>query len=212
MSKLVCKSTQLVEAYAICLKHYLTTAENNQSDKLLKKLPSYLDYCFGDVSGENRKGCAILFNLVLEKRSQIATIPHDVVTKIWGACKGNQLTQDYTHLVNLIVCSIPNEEFGRLVDDLVQLTLREVGKQLKTWESVITCDVNPVKMKTLQKGLQSVLYHLQAVLKTNCLEETVKDIIHLQQCIIQAQHVSFVVNLFVSELKLLFCSLSSHLQ
>lgn len=183
MSKLVCKSTQLVEAYAICLKHHLTTTEknNHQTEKLLKKLPSYLDYCFSDVSSENKKGCAILFNLVLEKRTQIAgTIPQDIVSKIWGACKGNQLTQDYTHLVNLIVCSIPNEEFGRLVNDLVQ------QKQRKTWESVITCDVNPVKMKMLQKGLESVLLQVS-------LEETdVKDIVHLHQCIIQAQHVSWL--------------------
>lgn len=125
------------------------------------------------MSIENKKGCAILFNLVLEKRTQIPNIPEDVVTKIWSACKG-KLTQDYTHLVNLIVCSIPNEQFGELVDDLVQLTLTE-GEQLKTWESVISCDVNPVKMKILQKGVQTVLR----------LED-----VHLQQCIIQAQHVS----------------------
>ncbi|XP_066255929.1 uncharacterized protein [Euwallacea similis] len=196
MTKLVCKSDLLVEAYALCLKHHLTMNKSSDSTQiLLSKLDRYLEHCLGNINTMNKKDCAKLFTIVLQNRMQINSLDSDIVIKIWSACKASELNEDYSHLVNLIICAIPNEEFALLVQDLLNMSVNciqtqhwsQLAKQLKTWESVLTCDINPVKMQTWQVSLETLLYQLSLILG-NCDSDLMKNIVHLEQNVLQAQH------------------------
>ncbi|XP_066147731.1 uncharacterized protein [Euwallacea fornicatus] len=196
MTKLVCKSDLLVDAYALCLKHHLTTDKNSDSTLiLLSKLDQYLERCLGNINTVNKKDCAKLFTVVLQNRMQISSLDSDIVVKIWSTCKASDLTEDYSHLVNLIVCAIPNEKFALLVQDLLDMSINcvqtqhwlQLAKQLNTWESVLTCDINPVKMQSWQVSLETLLYELSLILRS-CDSDLMRRIVHLEQSILQAQH------------------------
>ncbi|XP_050298879.1 uncharacterized protein LOC126737851 [Anthonomus grandis grandis] len=201
MLKLVCKSNQLlVEAYATCLRHFLATPEKESDDnlkKLLNKLDVYLDHCFNNVSDENRAGCTSLFTVVLQNKSQIKHIDTDIVLKVWNCCKRIGMTEEENaFLVKLVVTFIPNEQFEQLFTDLFDLTNQNIisqnhsllSKQLKTWESILSCDVNAIKMKIWQDVLEKLMYQLLGTLKTTKYQQGLfKNAINLEQSIIQAQ-------------------------
>lgn len=124
ISKLVCKSDFFIEAYATCLKHYLSAEKGSETlNKLLDKLGSYLDYSLGNISEDNKRGCAVLFTTVLQNKAKINSFKNDTVINIWNACKKINIGDEYCHLVKLIVTLIPNDEFHKLVADLFDLTV-----------------------------------------------------------------------------------------
>ncbi|CAG9772758.1 unnamed protein product [Ceutorhynchus assimilis] len=197
MSKFVCKSEYSVEAYATCLKHYLTLENSSETLKqLLEKLDSYLNYALENISNENKHECALLFNAILQNKTKINSADN-IVLRIWTACKKVDIGEEDCQLVRLIVTLIANEEFEILVKDLFDNTdasiksqnKQHLVRQLKNWKSILTVDVNPVKMKIWQDVLENLVYELLHILKTNEYDEQLfKGIVQLKQSIIQTQH------------------------
>lgn len=124
LSKLIGKSDYLVEAYAICLKHYFSAEKESDTLKnLLEKLESYIEYSLANICEENKNGCAMLFTFLLQNHTQIAGVKDDIVLKIWNSCKQIDIGPNFAHLISLVVSQIPNEEFQVIVQDLGSLTV-----------------------------------------------------------------------------------------
>ncbi|XP_030755377.1 uncharacterized protein LOC115881831 [Sitophilus oryzae] len=198
MVKLACKSDNLIEAYSACLKHYLSTEKDAKIlEKLTEKLPTYINYSLENISNENKRGCVILFTAILHNKQKLNSVDDDIVLKVWNACKTVDVGDEYSHLINLIVTLIPNESFEIILKDLLELTEHNINdknykllsRQLRIWESILTCNINPVKMKIWQEILEKLIQKLLNLLRSNKVDtECVKDIIHLEENIIYTQH------------------------
>ncbi|KAF7281180.1 hypothetical protein GWI33_005050 [Rhynchophorus ferrugineus] len=214
--KQVCKSEFLVEAYGTCLKHYLSLGQQSEIlDKLSEKLPTYMEYALANISSENKKGCVILFATVLHNKQKLPGLDENVVLNVWNAVKSVDIEDEYSHLVNLIFTLIPNDEFSNLVGDLLQSCQKSsnsknysaLSRQLKIWQSILTCNVNPVKMKIWQEALEKLIHQLQNIIKNDNIDlAVIRNIFSLQESIILTQHFTLsspLIDLFLINVSIL---------
>ncbi|KAL1518219.1 hypothetical protein ABEB36_001877 [Hypothenemus hampei] len=166
-----------VEAYATCLKHYISIHDDDDiREGLVRKLPTYLDYSLANINENNKTGCVMLFTLVLQNRTKLADHIRDgLVMEIWQSCRKSHVSQKYLHLTNLIVSHISNEEFPSFINDFANVIdkndMEGTTKQIKVWNSIVGCHVNPSKGAILQQGLQTVLQEASFVLNHYCCHD-----------------------------------------
>lgn len=65
------------------------------------------------------------------------------------------------------------------------------GKRLKTWEAVISCNLNPIKTKTLQNSLEKLL---QIIIRSLDLfkieEEFIETVFNFEKILVQTNQVN----------------------
>ncbi|ERL93328.1 hypothetical protein D910_10622 [Dendroctonus ponderosae] len=197
LSKLVCQSDYLVEVYAICLKHYFSAEKESETlIRLVEKLESYIEYALANICEENKYGCLMLFILLLQNRTQLDCVKDDMVLKIWNSCKRINMDPNFAHLVSLVVSQIPIQEFQVIMQDLGDSTEEAVKSQsstqlvqhLKTWESILACDVNAIKMNIYQRALERLISRLLPLLNSSATQAPLESIINLLQRVLQTQH------------------------
>ncbi|KAJ8972407.1 hypothetical protein NQ317_010330 [Molorchus minor] len=105
--------------------------------------------------------------------------------------------EEYAQLISLICGHIPNEEFEKVTQDLLNITdnlvrkdVTRFGKNLKTWESIVCCNLNPIKTKTLSNAIEGLLPKLMVFLQESIYDENLFNTIYeFERIMIQTNHV-----------------------
>ncbi|KAJ8949965.1 hypothetical protein NQ318_002373 [Aromia moschata] len=188
----------LVNGYSYALKTFLSQGDEKLS-ALLEHFNSYVEFAIGDL--ENSSSYLSLFTTILQNKSKIELLNDEFLYKVWNVYKDNEnvnlIMEEYAQLVVLIFGHIPNETFSVVTKDLLDITHKSISvknyiqlsKHLKTWESVISCNLNHTKTSILQDVVEQLLQSLTSLLQESVYEGDLYDnICHFEKNIIQTHH------------------------
>ncbi|RZC42407.1 uncharacterized protein BDFB_000322, partial [Asbolus verrucosus] len=118
---------RLIEPYAIVLKSVLAKDEDGLLSKLKSSLHDYVEFSISNLTDENLRGSLLLFTTILHHKTILTDFNDDFVLSIWNNLKAvtitNELMEDYSQVVTLIVSLIPNEQFTNIFEDLLRITV-----------------------------------------------------------------------------------------
>ncbi|CAH1179596.1 unnamed protein product [Phaedon cochleariae] len=202
ISKLVSEETPnvtLLAGYAYIMKNYLSQNDDEKITELSNTLDSYLNLILTNRNCYDKFGCLSLLITVLQNKSKLKNIDDDFPLKIWNAFKEDDSVysrfEEYSQLILLIVGHIPNDQFQVFMSDLLNISDKLIaqqdfvtfGKNLKTWESVVTTNLNSTKTKVLQESLEELLTKIMNILESSENNEALfENTTNLQKSIIKA--------------------------
>ncbi|CAG9833695.1 unnamed protein product [Diabrotica balteata] len=169
----------LIPAYAYTLKTFLVQNEKEKISKLVSILEPYTSFVLQRHEEYDKNGYLQLFNIVLHNKTKLSNASEDLPMQIWKVCKNNCKVyfrnEEYSQLIMLIVGYVSNDDFCTMTQDLLGISENLIKKSkhqqltnlLKTWESVIASNINPVKTKNLQESIVLLLSQLIQLLE-NC--------------------------------------------
>ncbi|XP_028150875.1 uncharacterized protein LOC114344224 [Diabrotica virgifera virgifera] len=170
----------LIPAYAYTLKTFLVQNEKEKMSKLVSILEPYTSFVLQRHEEYDKTGYLQLFNIVLHNKTKLSSASEDLPMQIWKVCKNNckvySRIDEYSQLIMLIVGYVSNDDFCTMTQDLLKISESLIKKSkhqqlknlLKTWESVIASNINPVKTKNLQESVVLLLSQLVQLLE-NCI-------------------------------------------
>ncbi|XP_018577936.1 uncharacterized protein LOC108916212 [Anoplophora glabripennis] len=190
----------LIDGYCLSLKHFLFNNEEEKLSKLLTSLNSYVDLALKDT--EYPESNFTLLIIVLENKVKMQpTIGDEFFLKMWNVYKEKDWiysrTDKLPQMAKLIFGQASNEEFMIITTDLLNLTEDSVAKKdyevfaknITIWESILSCDLNPTKIKNFQSILEKLLQKSIILLQNSLFYENLyKCIFNLQKTIIQTVH------------------------
>ncbi|KAJ8930657.1 hypothetical protein NQ314_016519 [Rhamnusium bicolor] len=190
----------LTSGYALALRNFISQNEEEKLSKLLNSLNSYVDFALEGTT-KCESGDLMLIVTLLQNKSKLKSLSDDFLQRVWNAYKENEgihsRYEEYSLLIVLIFGHIPNEEFTTVTTDLLSITVKSVnvgdlvlfGKHLKTWESVLSCDLNPTKMKILSDVLERLLQKIISLLQSSTYDrELYESIFQFEKTIVQTVH------------------------
>ncbi|CAG9856436.1 unnamed protein product [Phyllotreta striolata] len=191
----------LVCGYAQALKILFVQNEDEKLQKMLEVLNSYVNFALEKKEDFDKTGYLLLFNTVLNNKTKIDEFDDELYLKIWDLCKCNEKvfarTEEYSQLVFLMVCLMSNEQFDRVIEDLAFLSIDALKENncrnfvcfLKTWESIISANINPVKTNRLQRGVESLLSNSLVHLESSRYDgELFENILRFEILLVQTKH------------------------
>ncbi|XP_060520542.1 uncharacterized protein LOC132698480 isoform X2 [Cylas formicarius] len=199
VAEVTSKAKFSIETYAACLKHYLATdATGDDAARLLERFDSYSVHIFENVlSHDDVRGSLRLFSTALHNKQKIPQLNGDFLSRIWRFVKGLDVavedTDQYAQLVKLIVTLVPNDQFRHILEDLSNFPTHNdeiaLEKMLRSWESILACDINPIKMQIWQAAVEQLIQFfivtLQAAETSN---KVMKMLVHAAENITEADH------------------------
>ncbi|XP_023026512.2 uncharacterized protein [Leptinotarsa decemlineata] len=193
----------LVAGYAYSLKHYLSQNNADKIAEFLNVFDKYNQFALGDGNNFGKTGYLTLFTTVLQNKSKIKAVGEAFPLNVWNACKGNDSvysrSEEYSQLISLIVGHIPNENFEVFTKELLNISESALAKEdfelfpkhLKTWEAILSSDMNPVKCKVLQSALENLLYQIFNLLESHEYDaELFESVLNIEKVIIQTSHMN----------------------
>ncbi|KAJ8922237.1 hypothetical protein NQ315_004174 [Exocentrus adspersus] len=194
-------SVVFIDAYCCAFRHFVSNKDEEKLSRLLQSLDAYVNLAIDDTE---HLESVLLFITILENKVKMQPVlGDDFLLRIWDMCKVKDwiclLTDKHAQLIKLLLGLASNEEFTTIITDLLKITeesaTSETSKflaKLKTWESVLLCDLNPIKLNTLQIALENLLRTL-IVLRQHSLSDTNlhEGIFNLERNIIHTPHLPF---------------------
>ncbi|CAH0548101.1 unnamed protein product [Brassicogethes aeneus] len=194
MEKVVLKKgplkSHLIGAYAHVFKNSPTTSEEKDRE--------FANFALQDYSADAVQGALLLFSTILNNKSRAKYVDDEFLLKVWNWSKQLNVSaeyhEQYSQLIVLIFSLISNEKFSQVTKDLLEITLINVKtndekliRQVKIWESIVSCSFNPVKVKLWQETLEVLLQDLTKIFQNNdessntCILKFFETVIHTNQ-------------------------------
>ncbi|KAG5870299.1 hypothetical protein JTB14_018096 [Gonioctena quinquepunctata] len=188
--------------FAYSFKHHLSQNNEEKLSECLNILDKYVEFALSKINELGAIGYLTLFPTILQNKTKIKTIKEDFPLKVWNVCKDNDSLhsgfEDYYQLIMLIVGHIPNEHFSTFMADLLNNSekvfakpdVKSFRKNLKTWEAILSSNVNPVKSKVVQSGVEELLYKIFFLLENHQYNKDIfEGVLDIEKNIIQTNHI-----------------------